>query len=139
MNPFRVWRRPVAMLEQVAGLATVGGLWYWWLGVAESTIASFMLSIFVLLLMIVAAWLLIRRGRQRLGGESNSTGQSLTALLLLAMSLAAAYYLIWWVPAISSLSGQTISVVLRFGVAFALVLTFWANLLGGLAAYPARP
>ena len=66
-------------------------------------------------------------------------GHNVVGLFATPTGIAAAYYLIWWVPAISSLSGQTISVVLRFGAAFALVLTFWANLLGGLAAYPAQP
>lgn len=130
MNPFRAWTRPVAMIEQTVGLVALGSLWYWWLGIAESTTLRLLLSATVLLAMLAALWLLVQRGRARVAG---SAGPALVALLLFAMSLAAAYFLIWWVPAISGLRGQTVSMVIRFGTAFALVITFWANLLGSMA------
>ena len=135
MNPFRAWTRPAAMLEQMAGLAALGGLWYWWLGIAESTTGRLLLSFAVLLLLLAGVWMLARRGRARLAdaAETGSMGGTLTALLLLAMSVAAAYYLIWWVPELKGMSGQMASVALRFGAAFGLVATFWANLLASLA------
>ena len=130
MNPFRTWTRPVAMLEQAAGLAVLGGLWYKWLDIAESSISQLLLSAATVLAIIAIAWMLVKRGRSRI---SPSSGPALVALLLLAMSLAAAYYLVWWVPGVTGLRSQTISMVLRFGAAFVLVLTFWANFLGSLA------
>ncbi len=135
MNPFRAWTRPVPMLEQIAGLAALGGLWYWWLGIAESTTGRLLLSLAVLMLLAAGAWLLIQRGRTRLAepGQSASMGAAFTALLLLILSFAVAYYLIWWVPELKGMWGQMASVALRFGTAFALVATFWANLLGSLA------
>jgi len=133
MNPFAAWKRPVAMLEQVVGLIALGGVWYWWLGIAESTIAKTLLSIVLFVLMLGGLWLLVRRGRARLASQPGSMGQSLAALLFLAMSLAAAYHLIWWVPEITGLRGQMVSVVLRFGAAFLLIVTFWTNLLGSLS------
>ena len=133
MNPFAAWKRPVAMLEQIVGLIALGGIWYWWLGIAESTISRTLLSVSVLLPMVAGFLFLVRRGRSRLARQPGSTGQSLAALLLMAMSLAAAYYLIWWVPGISSLRGQMVSMVLRFGAAFLLIITFWTNLLGSLS------
>ena len=137
MNPFRAWTRPVAMLEQIAGLAALGALWYWWLGIAETTTGRVLLSLAVLLLLLAGVWLLVRRGRARLADpdQPGSTGVAFTALLLLVMSLAAAYYLIWWVPELKGMWGQMASVALRFGAAFALVATFWANLLGSLARH----
>jgi hypothetical protein len=139
MNPLRAWQNPAAMIEQAAGLAALGGLWYWWLGIAESTAGRLALSAAVLLALIAGLWLLVKRGRARLAGPSQpgSAGQGFSALLLLAMSLAAAYYLIWWVPEVSGLRTQMASVALRFGAAFALVVTFWANLLGSLGGQPA--
>ena len=135
MNPFRAWTRPVAMLEQMAGLAALGGLWYWWLGIAESTTGRLLLSFAVLLLLMSGVWMLVRRGRTRLSdaAQTGSMGVTLTALLLLAMSVAAAYYLIWWVPELKGMWSQMASAGLRFGAAFGLVATFWANLLGSLA------
>jgi hypothetical protein len=137
MNPFRAWTRPVAMLEQIAGLAALGGLWYWWLGIAETTISRALLSLAGLFLLLAGVLLLVRRGRARLGStdQTGSMGVTLTALLLLVMSFAAAYYLIWWVPEVKGMWGQMASVALRFGAAFALVATFWANLLGSLARH----
>ncbi len=130
MNPFRTWMQPVAMLEQAAGLAVLGGLWYNWLGIAESSISQLLLSAATVLAMIAIAWMLVKRGRTRI---APSAGPALVALLLFAMSLAAAYSLVWWVPGVSGLRSQTISVVLRFGAAFVLVVTFWANFLGSLS------
>ncbi len=137
MNPFRAWTRPVAMLEQMAGLAALGGLWYWWLGIAETTMSRALLSLAGLLLLLAGVLLLVRRGRASLGDtdRAGSMGVTLTALLLLMMSFAAAYYLIWWVPELKGMWGQMASVALRFGAAFALVATFWANLLGSLARH----
>ena len=130
MNPFRSWTRPVAMLEQAAGLAVLGGLWYKWLGIAESSVSQLLLSVSTVFGMLAITLMLVARGRTRIAGP---TGPTLVALLLFAMSLAAAYYLVWWVPSVAGLRSQTISVALRFGVAFLLVVTFWANFLGSLA------
>ena len=134
MNPFRAWTRPVAMMEQIAGLAALGGLWYWWLGIAETTSGRTLLSLAGLVALLAGVWMLVRRGRSRLAdaAETGSMGVTFTALLLLAMSLAAAYYLIWWVPEFKGMGSQMASVALRFGLAFGLVATFWANLLGSL-------
>jgi hypothetical protein len=139
MNPLRAWQRPVALIEQATGVAALGGLWYWWLGIAESTTGRLALSIAVLLALIAGLWLLVKRGRARLSdaAQPGSAGQGMAALLLLAMSFAAAYYLIWWVPEASGLRAQMASVAVRFGTAFALVVTFWANLLASIGGEPA--
>lgn len=134
MNPFAAWKRPLAMLEQAVGLAALGVVWYWWLGIAESSTLRFLLSLLVLAAIVGGLWLLVRRGRARLSGPL--AGPALVAALLFAMSLAAAYYLIWWVPEVSGLRAQTASVAVRFGAAFLLVVTFWANLLGSMAQRP---
>jgi hypothetical protein len=138
MNPFRAWTRPLALVEQMIGLFLLGALWYWWLGIAESTTARLLLSIAALAAFIAGIVLLIRRGRSRLGDPANpgSTGKTLAALLLLFMSLCAAYYLVWWVPEVSGIKGQMASVALRFGAGFLLVVTFWANLLSTMSRRP---
>jgi hypothetical protein len=134
MNPFLVWRRPGAMLEQIAGLAVLGGAWYWWLGITESSVSRLLQSASVLLAILALLLAIVRRGLARLSdpAQPGSAGQNLVAMLLLAMSIAAAYYLVWWVPGITSIRGQVVSAVLRFGAAFFLVVTFWGNLLGNL-------
>lgn len=138
MNPFRTWKHPIAVLEQMVGLAALGALWYWWLGIAESNISRSLMSLAAVFAMLAVLAATIARGRKRLSEPEapGSAGQTLTALLLLAMSIAAAYFLIWWVPGIAGLRGQIVSVVLRFGLAFLLVVTFWANLLGSWGRPP---
>ena len=131
MNPLRAWNKPAALLEQAVGLAALGGVWYWWLGIAESNTGRLVLSLAVLILLLAGTWLLVRRGRARLAADAGESSP-VVAVLLLAMSFAAAYWLIWWIPEIAGLRAQMASVAVRFGAAFALVVTFWANLLGTL-------
>lgn len=135
MNPFRALTRPAAFAEQAAGLAALGAVWIWWLGIAESTAGRLLLSGAALLVLVAGFWLLVRRGRARLAdpGQPGSPAQVFTALLLLAMSIGAAYFLIWWVPGFEGLRGQMVSLVLRFGAAFLLVALFWSNFLAALA------
>ena len=130
MNPLAAWKRPVAMIEQAAGLAALGWLWYWWLGLAESTTPRVLLSLLLLCTILGGLWLLIRRGRARLAEAA--AGPGFVALLLFVMSLAAAYYLIWWVPGFTGLRAQMASVGIRFATAFLLVITFWGHLLASL-------
>ncbi len=136
MHPFRVWTRPAAMLEQAVGLIVLAGLGYKWLDIAESSLAQLLLSMATVLAMIAIALMLVKLGRGRIAATSSP---GIVAWLLFAMSLAAAYQLIWWVPSLTGLRGQSISVALRFSAAFVLLVTFWANLLGSWAAKPAQP
>lgn len=136
MNPFRALKRPAAFAEQMLGLGAIGGIFWWWLGIAESTTGRVMLSAAALVAIVAGLWILVHRGRARLAdsAQPGSVAQSLSALLFLAMSVAAAYWLIWWVPAIEGLRGQIASMVVRFGAAFLLVALFWSNLLAAMAS-----
>lgn len=138
MNPFQALRRPLAFAEQCLGLALLGGIWFWWLDLAESTTGRLIISGLTVTAIAAGVWLLARRGRARFASPENQAaggaGQAIAAALLLAMSIAAAYWLVWWVPAIDSLTGQVVSIVLRFGAAFLLVALFWSNLLASAAA-----
>lgn len=135
MNPFRALKRPAAFAEQALGLLLAGGIFWWWLGIAESSASRLLFSASALLALVAVLAVLIKRGRTRLAdaSEPGSGAQAITALLFLAMSIAAAYFLVWWVPAIEGLRGQIASVVLRFGAAFLLVVLFWSNLLAAMA------
>lgn len=131
MNPFRVWKQPVAMAEQALGLAALGAIFYWWLGVAETSMGQFVISALGLLVLLAGVWWLVRRGRVRVAAESAAgASERLGAVVLLGLCGFAAYHLVWWVPGVEGMRAQIASLVVRFGAAFLLVVTAWANLLG---------
>jgi len=48
--------------------------------------------------------------------------------------LAFAYWIAWWIPALSSLTAQTASMVLRFGAGYFVAVAGWVGLLRVLAS-----
>ncbi|MBM3795456.1 MAG: hypothetical protein FJW31_15645 [Acidobacteria bacterium] len=139
MNPFRVWKQPVAMAEQALGLAGLSVIFYWWLGVAETSMGQFVVSALGFLVLLAGVWWLVRRGRARVAAEApaGGTGERIGALILLGLCAFAAYHLVWWVPGVEGMRGQLASMVARFGAALLLVVTGWANLLGASPPAPA--
>ena len=121
----------MAVAEQALGLGGFGAIFYWWLGVAETSMGQFVVSALGLVALAGLAWTLIRRGRLRVGGGAPpDAGERLGAAVLLALCVFAAYHLVWWVPGVEGMRAQLASMALRFGSAFLLVVTAWANLLG---------
>lgn len=131
MNPFRVWKQPVAMAEQALGLAGLAAIFYWWLGVAETSMGQFVLSALGLVALLAGVWWLVRRGRTRVAAESaGGMSERIGAIVLFALCGFAAYHLVWWVPGVEGMRAQLASMVARFVTAFLLVVTAWANVLG---------
>jgi amino acid transporter len=108
--------------EQFAGLAALGALGYWWLGWPESNLAQLAVSAFVVAILLAGMVLLAVRARRGL----RATNRVMT-IVAVAVCLAAAYALVIWVPALTGFRAQAVSVVLRFGAAYLLLVTGWIS------------
>jgi len=122
------WQRILA--EQTAGWATLVVVTWWWLGLQESSWFWALISLCAVVLVIAGAALLAVRARRMVfSGEPRSLSRTAVGVIVFAASLALGYLLINWVPKIEGLAGQLASVILRFGLAYLLVLFAWLNLL----------
>jgi hypothetical protein len=121
---------PRVVLEQAFGHTVLAALLYWWLGYAESGIPQLLISLLCVALLIAGTLALAIRARRLLGGETQPERiRILIAALLLPGALAITYFLIWWIPPFEGITAQAVSMAVRWGVAYVLVLFAWLNLL----------
>lgn len=107
-------------IEQAIGLAAIGVLSWFWLGIAESSILVLMASVLLFLLIVAGLVLLARRALCQL------TGRWHIAWLL---GFPVAWLLVKWVPGFQSFTGQAASMIVRFTLAYLLFLVGWVTLL----------
>ncbi len=107
-------------IEQAIGLAALGALVWFWLGLAESSTLVLMGSAALSLLIVAGLVLMVRRGLQQL------TERWHIAWLL---GVPVAWLLVHWVPGFQSFTGQAASLAIRFAVAYLLFVAGWVTLL----------
>jgi len=107
-------------IEQAIGLATLGALVWFWLGLAESSTLVLMGSVLLFFLIVAGLVLLVRRGLRQL------TQRWPIAWLL---GVPVAWLLVTWVPGFQSFTGQAASLAVRFALAYLLLVAGWVTLL----------
>ena len=123
--------QPRLLLSQTAGAAALALAKWWWLGYAESSVTQLVISALAALALAAGfVWLVVSAVRQL---RQAPAPRFMLEFLLFAASLYVAYRLVWWVPAFSSLVAQALSMAVRFGVAYLLVLTGWLSLLASIS------
>ncbi|MCC6588911.1 MAG: hypothetical protein IT168_19600 [Bryobacterales bacterium] len=117
------------LLEQGLGLIVLGALAWYWLGVPESSAGTTVLSLVVFLALLAGILLLARRGvRQTVARWS-------PAWLL---GIPVAWLLVKWVPGFEGFTMQAASMVVRFAIAFVLLLLAWVTALSIVGSRKAK-
>ncbi len=131
----RVLRHPGLIAGQAAGHAVLFGAFYWWLGFAESGSFALLLSLAALLLMAAGVVALARRARQQLAAAGPARPvDGVVAVLLFGAAVAIAYWLVGWVPEFEGFTTQAISMAVRWGTGYLLVVVAWLSLLAATSA-----
>mgnify|MGYP000876579219 CR=1 FL=1 len=107
-------------LEQALGLAGLGAVTWFWLGIAESNTLVLMASVLLFLLIVAGLVWLARRALYQL------TERWHIAWLL---GFPVAWLLVQWVPGFQSFTTQAASMIVRFALAYLLFVVGWVTLL----------
>lgn len=110
------WRRPGLLLAVLAATAIWIAAFFLWLGLPIATGWQVFLQAAAALGLLLYPCFLVARVFRALGGTRVRFSSALVAGILLAglAGLALPYVLIWWIPKLQSLAGQSASAAVRF-------------------------
>jgi hypothetical protein len=128
----KLWLLPCVFVFVLAWMAA----FFLWLGIPVATLAQIALQIAGALLLLGLPLYGGRALFRALGGSRPRWNPHLLAALPLAFlgGVYLPYRLIWWIPALPSFAGQTLSAALRFaaaGLLFSLALLWLTAMLVG--------
>jgi hypothetical protein len=135
-----VWSHKRFFALQAAGVAMWIALALSWFWLPDSAVWGIALGVVQAIVIVVAAVWLVRAALRFYRGNSTERGSggALQIALLAIVGLAAPYALIAWRPELPGFAAQTLSLALRFGLAFVVAVTAYLAIVSLLAATRSR-